>query len=153
MKQTLSGQALFIIALTITFAVSGLAEDSKGFRFPGGDSEFGREAFISLNCVQCHTVTGVLLPEPKGKQLLSLPLGEVPRFARKYEDLIVAITNPQHVVAEQYKAILNDAEVKGAIKPMMPELTEDMTARQLMDLVTFLNEVYVNAQPDFGKSK
>lgn len=153
MKQALSGQVLVVIALTVIFAVSGTADDSKGFRFPGGDSEFGREAFISLNCVQCHTVTGVLLPEPKGKSLLNLPLGEVPRFARKYEDLIVAITNPQHVVAEQYKAILNDAEVKGAIKPVMPELTEDMTARQLMDLVTFLNEVYENAQPDFGKSK
>ena len=153
MKQSLMGQVLVAIGLSITFAVSGIADDSKGFRFPGGDSEFGREAFISLNCVQCHTVTGVLLPDPKGKRLLSLPLGEVPRFARKYEDLIVAITNPQHVVAEQYQAILNDAEVKGAIKPMMPELTEDMTARQLMDLVAFLNDVYEKAQPDFGKSK
>ncbi len=45
------------------------------------------------------------------------------------------------------------AEANGGIEPMMPELTEDMTARQLMDLVAFLNEVYESAQPDFGKSK
>ena len=146
MKQTNSWQVLVAIALTITSVSVGVSEETKGFRFPGGDSEFGREAFISLNCVQCHTVTDVLLPDPKGKRLLSLPLGEVPRFARKYEDLIVAITNPRHVIGEQYKA-------NGGIEPMMPELTEDMTARQLMDLVTFLNEVYENAQPDFGKSK
>ncbi len=153
MKQTLSWQVLVVIALTIISVGTGVSDDSKGFRFPGGDSEFGREAFISLNCVQCHSVHDVLLPEPKGKRLLNLPLGEVPRFARKYEDLIVAITNPSHVIAEQYKAILNEAEANGGIKPMMPELTEDMTARQLMDLVAFLNEVYEKAQPGFGKSK
>lgn len=153
MKQTRTRQILVTFALTICAVSVGVSEDSKGFRFPGGDSEFGREAFISLNCVQCHTVTDVLLPEPKGKRLLSLPLGEVPRFARKYEDLIVAITNPQHVIAKQYQAILNDSEAKGGIKPMMPELTEDMTARQLMDLVAFLNEVYEATQPNFGKSK
>ncbi len=153
MKRTPIRQTLLILALAISSAGVGISEEAKGFRFPGGDSEFGREAFISLNCVQCHSVTGVLLPDPKGKRLLNLPLGEVPRFARKYEDLIVAITNPRHVVAEQYKAILEDAEVKGGIEPMMPELTEDMTARQLMDLVAFLSEVYESAQPDFGKSK
>jgi hypothetical protein len=123
----------------------------ENFRFPGGDSEFGREAFISLKCVQCHTVTGVLLPDPKGKRLLELPLGEVPRFAKNYEDLIIAITNPHHVVQEQYKEILTQAEANGGIEPMMPELTEDMTVGQLMDLVAFLNEVYENSQPGFGK--
>lgn len=142
------------LAFTVLILTSiGFSAESKGFRFPGGDSEFGREAFISLNCVQCHTVKGVLLPDPKGKKLLSLPLGEVPRFVRKYEDLIIAITNPSHVISEQYKEILNDAEANGGIEPMMPELTKDMTARQLMDLVAFLNEVYESAQPDFGKSK
>lgn len=153
MKLTPIQQTFILLALTLSSIGVGVAEESKGFRFPGGDSEFGREAFISLNCVQCHTVKGVLLPEPEGKRLLSLPLGEVPRFARRYEDLIIAITNPHHVVAEQYQAILSKAEVEGGIEPMMPELTEDMTARQLMDLVAFLNEVYESAQPDFGKSK
>ena len=153
MKQIRFRPILVIFALTFSSLSLGVSEDSAGFRFPGGDSEFGREAFISLNCMQCHTVTDVVLPEPKGKRLLSLPLGKVPRFARKYEDLIKAITNPRHVIGEQYKAILNEAEANGGIEPMMPELTEDMTARQLMDLVAFLNEVYENSQPDFGKSE
>ena len=139
MKSILRRSALVAITLTFFLTAGGFAEEAKGFRFPGGDSEFGKEAFISLNCIQCHTVTGVLLPEPKGKQLLKLPLGEVPRFARKYEDLIVAITNPRHVVTEQYKAILNDAEVNGGIEPMMPELTEDMTARGMATTTVWSN--------------
>lgn len=32
----------------------------------------------------------------------------------------------------------------------MPDLTNDMSARQLMDIVAFLDEVYRTALPDYG---
>ena len=32
----------------------------------------------------------------------------------------------------------------------MPDLTNDMSARQLMDIVAFLDEIYRNALPEYG---
>ena len=122
----------------------------KGFRFPGGDAEAGREAFIGLSFVQCHTVAKVELPDLKGNRRLNLTLGKEIRFAKNYEALVTAITNPKHVVTEQYRAILTKAEVQGSIEPLMPDFTNDMSARQLMDIVAFLDEAYRKALPDYG---
>ena len=127
------------------------AEDSKGFRFPGGEVENGREAFIALNCIQCHTVAKTELPDPKTPRRIELNLGGQLRFATNYEKLVVAMTNPRHVVAEQYRAILTRAEAAGGIDPVMPDLTRDMSARQLMDLAAFLDSAYKAAVPDYGK--
>ena len=117
----------------------------KGFRFPGGNVEAGKEAFTSLNCIQCHTVANVELADPKGTLRLELMLAKETRFVKSYEDLIIAITNPKHVVAEQYRAILTNEELQGSIEPLMPDLTADMSARQLMDLVAFLDAAYHGA--------
>lgn len=131
-------QVLFVALFAI---VSPLAADD-GFRFPGGDADQGKVAFVSLNCVQCHTVQGVELAEPAGKRRLELPLGKEVRFAKNYEGIVTAITNPKHVITEQYRAILSEAEAAGGIEPLMPDFTNDMSARQLMDLVAFLDAVY-----------
>ncbi len=112
------------------------------FRFPGGDPAAGKAAFVTLNCNQCHTVFGTDLEEPKGKRRLNLPLAAEKRFVESYGDIITAITNPQHVVAEQYKEILSQSEQAGGIKAFMPDMTHDMSARQLMDLVAFLHDAY-----------
>ena len=146
MKNILS--FLFLSAIFFAPVFSGLhAADpaKKGFRFPGGDSVAGKETFVSLNCVQCHTVSKVSLPEVKGSRRLELMLADEIRFVKSYEDLIIAITNPKHVVAEQYRAILTNEELHGSIEPLMPDLTADMSARQLMDLVAFLDAAYHGA--------
>jgi hypothetical protein len=143
MKNILS--FLFLSAIFFAPVFSGLhAADpaKKGFRFPGGDSVAGKETFVSLNCVQCHTVSKVSLPEVKGSRRLELMLADEIRFVKSYEDIITAITNPKHVITEQYRAILTGAELKGSIEPLMPDLTKDMSARQLMDLVSFLDQAY-----------
>lgn len=124
----------------------------QDFRLIGGDRERGSEAFTRLNCIQCHTVAGVEVPAPKGERRLDLKIAEEVRYVKGYEDLIVAITNPRHVVTERYRAILSDAEFQGAIEPFMSDLTDHMSVRQLLDLVTFLNEVYTKAQPSYGKA-
>jgi L-cysteine S-thiosulfotransferase len=126
------------------------AAKPAGYRFPGGDAMDGRESFIGLNCVQCHSIEKVDLPDPKGNRRLELTLANEIRFVKNYEDLITAITNPKHVVTEQYRAILSKAEIQGSIEPLMPDLTNDMSARQLMDIVAFLDEIYRNALPDYG---
>lgn len=122
----------------------------KSFRFPGGEAEAGRESFIGLSCIQCHTISKVDLPDPKGNRRLELTLAKEIRFVKNYGDLITAITNPKHVVTEQYRSILSRAEVQGSIEPLMPDFTDDMSARQLMDIVAFLDEAYRKALPEYG---
>ena len=121
-----------------------------GFRFPGGESEIGKGVFVSLNCNQCHTVAKTELPDPKTPRRIELNLAGQTRFVKRYEDLVIAITNPRHVVTEQYRAILTGAEASGAIEPLMPDLTKDMSVRQLMDLTAFLDEAYRAALPEYG---
>ena len=126
---------------------------TKGFRFRGGDAGQGKEAFARLNCIQCHTVSGVEVPKPEGKRRFDLKLAEESRFVKRYEDIVLAITNPRHVVSERYRAILTDAEARGEIEPFMADLTNDMSVRQLMDMVAFLDEVYAKALADsYGKT-
>lgn len=148
------GAALALAWGAVTIAQDGpipkdaAASAAKGFRFRGGNAEQGKEAFASLNCIQCHTVSGVEVPEPKGKRRFNLKLAEESRFVKRYEDIVLAITNPRHVVSERYRAILTDAEAQGEIEPFMADLTNDMSARQLMDIVAFLDEVYSKALTD-----
>lgn len=151
--------AVALIALVSTS--SGFAEEqagesapeSKGFRFRGGDPQDGRRAFSTLNCIACHSVKGVDLKEPSGERLINLELALETRFVKRYEDIILAITNPRHVITEQYGKILTDAELQGGIDPLMPDLTKDMSAEQLIDLTAFLHSVYAEELPDYGKEE
>lgn len=143
--------ALFIV---LGSPNSGRSEEpgnrNPGFRFPSGEAEAGQEAFVRLNCTRCHTVAGVELPDPKGTRPLELTLAAESRFVKDYPDLVIAITNPRHVIRENYRAILDEAERAGGIEPFMPDLTRDMSARQLMDLVAFLDDVYGRELEGYG---
>ena len=142
-----------VISICTAFGLSVLAqaEESKSYRFPGGDPEEGRTAFINLNCIQCHTASEVVTPEPKGERRLHLELGKESRFVFAYQDIITAITNPKHVVQKQYQAILSEAQRAGEIEALMPNLTEDMSAKQLMDLTAFLDRVYAQSLDEYKK--
>ena len=139
--------------LTFACALGGLRAEptEKGFRFPAGEAEAGREAFIKLNCIQCHGVSKTDLPAVNGTKLLQIKLGSKLIGAKKYEDIVFAITNPKHFLTERYKELLSKAELQGSIEPLMPDLTKDMSAKQLMDIVTFLDSVYRKEQPEYGK--
>ncbi|HQZ27623.1 MAG: hypothetical protein KA250_09290 [Verrucomicrobiales bacterium] len=149
-----------LLLLSITFLAISLAPRfsnllaadpaKKGFQFPGGDLEAGKETFVSLNCIQCHTVSNVALPEGKAPRRLELMLAGETRFVKSYGDLITAITNPKHVITEQYRAILSGAELQGSIEPLMPDYTKDMSVRQLMDLVAFLDQAYRENLSGYG---
>lgn len=149
-KSLFFGLILSTAFASIPFGVKADEPGTKHFRFPGGDVEAGKEAFTGLNCIQCHTVSKVELTDPKGNRRLELELAKEVRFVKSYEDLVVAITNPKHVVTEQYRAILTNAELKGSIEALMPDLTMDMSARQLMDLVAFLDSAYRGSLPEYG---
>ena len=150
LRLTALRRPLLPLLLAASLPLTLLGEQPRSFRFPGGDAEAGREAFVSLNCIQCHSVSGVELPDPQAERRLELALAAQARFVKNYGDLVVAITNPRHVVTEQYRAILSDAQARGAIEPLMPDLTRDMSVRQLMDLVSFLDEAYRGQLSEYG---
>lgn len=123
----------------------------EGFQFRGGNAERGQQAFATLNCIQCHTVANVNVPAPGEKRRIDLKLASELRFVKRYEDIILAITSPRHVINEQYRAILSNTELQGAVEPLMPDLTDHMTAKQLMDLTAFLDQTYRAALPDYAR--
>ena len=120
--------------------IYGFADE--GFRFKGGNVAAGKEAFEKLSCTQCHRVQGVELEKPKGKRRLDLVLASEVRYVKRYEDIIQAIVNPQHVITKQYAEMLANTGFGGDVQAFMPNLIEDMSAQQLIDLVTFLDSAY-----------
>ena len=130
----------FVTLLSGVLSVQG--EDGATFKFTGGDAERGKMAFQNLNCIQCHQVKGVEFERKPEKRILSLSLGKEIRFVKNYQNILTAITNPQHVVTKQYAEMLSAAELAGGIEAFMPKMTQDMSVEQLIDIALFLHEVY-----------
>jgi L-cysteine S-thiosulfotransferase len=99
-----------------------------GFRLPaGGDVQRGKTAFVALGCVRCHDVAGVDLPAPGARTRSVLLLGgEVsrePGDGRLVRSIIAPSPERRSGVA-------------------MPHYDEQMTVRQLTDIVAFLQSRY-----------
>ncbi len=136
--------------LTALLAVFSLcATSAEELRLPLGDAEAGRQAFVDLRCIHCHAVEGAAIDHIELGSRLDLKLAVAkPRFVRSSNGLLTAITNPRHVVQEQYRQLLDPAQTAEA-EPFMLDLTRSMTVRQLIDLLTFLDERYAANQPDY----
>ncbi len=157
MKQTIL--VLLPLAIVISAAAApnpnstttpAKAPERSGFRLGGGHAERGEAAFAAVACVQCHTVKGSELKQPE-KHRITLELAGETRFVKRYADIILAITNPRHVMNERYKALLQQTQPDGDVEPFMPRLTDRMTAQQMIDIVEFLDEAYGAALPGYQK--
>lgn len=116
-------------------------KSSRGFRLPDGDAAKGKEAFLALQCHKCHKVEGVELPAPVS---FNLTLGGETVRVRTYGQLVTSIINPSHVISEQYRKELAEANVSP-----MPRYNHVMTVEQMIDLVAFLQAHYHLAEPVF----
>jgi mono/diheme cytochrome c family protein len=107
----------------------GARMSSKGFRLPDGDAQAGREAFLYMQCHQCHTIEGMELPE----------------MVKTYGELITAIINPSHKLARGYadEVVAQDGESKMYI------YNEHMTVQELIDIVMFLQPQYEVVPPEY----
>lgn len=126
-----------IAGLLVATLVSGCLpgpKSSEGFRLPDGDAKKGEQAFLDLKCNRCHTVEGVELPPPR---VFNLTLGGETTRVKTYGELVTSIINPSHVLSQQYKKQMVDAKES----PML-DLTKDMSVRQVIDLVAFLQPHY-----------
>ena len=118
-------------------------DEVRSFRFPilSGDIERGQEAFLRLECNQCHVVSGVDLPVFSGPRPVTVELGGELYFAKTYGDLATSIINPDHVISEKYLDQL-PREVRRHTSSSPMYLKEDMKVTELIDIVASLNSRY-----------
>jgi mono/diheme cytochrome c family protein len=138
----LKKMGLPLLAAVVVLSVVGcdLQKSPRGFRLPDGNVDKGREAFVSLQCNSCHTVSEENFPAPTS---FNIPLGgESPRI-RTYGELVTSIINPSHVISGRYRE-----ELRQATQSPMTNFNETMTVAEMIDLVAFLQSRYKLIYPD-----
>ena len=135
-------------ALIIVFSGCPINEKSSiGFRLPEGNIERGKAAFISLGCIQCHLVDGEkAMPEPVESRKVYVTLGGEVKRVKTYGQLVTSIINPSHDIDRQYR----DKYVDSSGNSIMPDFSERMTVRQMIDIVEFLQSQYEVVIPEFA---
>jgi L-cysteine S-thiosulfotransferase len=113
-------------------------------RFPLGNTQRGRDAFVALECHACHRIADVEMPPHPTPASFTVALGgHTPRI-ETYGDIITAIVNPSHRLARSYRAVAGRNEPS----PMSAQfLNEVMTTQQLVDIAAFLRPEYDYVPP------
>jgi mono/diheme cytochrome c family protein len=141
MQRVLIVAASLLAALSL--ACSPGRKSAAGFYLPDGDPVKGQAVFTSLKCHSCHRVAGLELPDPVVEPPVPVELGgEAPR-ARTDGELVTAIIAPSHRLEPGYR---RQEMVSGNLS-RMGDFTEAMTARELIDLVAFLQSRYTVVPP------
>lgn len=132
-------------ALAVAALLSaGVACDSgrhstSGFSLPtDGNPERGRQAFCDLGCPACHRIPALDLPSPTVQPPVPVVLGG--EIDRKLSDayLVTAMISPSHQFAPHTKEQITTGGVS-----RMPNYTDKMSVRQMVDLVAFLQSRYI----------
>lgn len=140
-RQLLCAAAVLLFACAAACTPS--RRSSAGFALPSdGSAERGMTAFVALDCNSCHQVSGVTLPAAEPRMGEPVVLGG--RVPRQITDgyLVAAIINPSHAIAP---LPLKQVSVEGHSR--MPDYTAGITARQITDIVAFLQAHYEPYQP------
>lgn len=127
--------------IAIVMAVAGCDRDPMsevGFRLPEGDPVAGRDAFLYMQCNQCHTVYGEELPTVPLADPPYVELGGPVTKVKTYGQIITGIINPSHDLAEGYAedVVSEDGESN------MYNYNRYMTVQELSDIVMFLQPHY-----------
>ena len=141
---------VFSVAMTVALLASMTACDrdpmsEKGFRLPDGDPMAGREAFLYMQCNQCHTISGEELPAVPNADPPYVELGGPVSRVKTYGELVTAIINPSHKLASGYAEDVVSEE--GQSK--MYVYNGYMTVQELIDIVMFLQPHYDVVVPEF----
>jgi L-cysteine S-thiosulfotransferase len=141
----MNSKVLQAIALCFSvLLVGGCSSLSTPFAYPIdlGNIDAGKQAFIDQQCQRCHSVSGVILPELAGASPPLLQLGGPTSRVRTYAELFTSVVNPNHVISDVYR---DQLMLEGRVPVNSPMPTPDldnMTVRQLIDLLAFLDAQY-----------
>lgn len=116
-----------------------------GFRLPDGDPMAGREAFLYMQCNQCHTIAGEDLPLVPEAEPPYVELGGPVTRVKTYGQLVTAIINPSHKLADGYA----EDQVSEDGKSKMYVYNGYMTVQELIDVVMYLQPHYEVVVPEF----
>jgi hypothetical protein len=139
---------LLAMLLTSLVLISAWDEEARmaqtGFRLPEGDAEAGREAFLYMQCNQCHTIEGMELPTIPGEDPPYVELGGKVTKVKTYGELITAIIYPSHKLAAGYakEVVSHDGESN------MYVYNRHMTVQELIDITMFLQAEYDVVVPE-----
>ncbi len=142
-------RSVLSLMLFSLIALSGCDRETmmseRGFRLPDGDPQAGREAFLYMQCHQCHSIKGEQLPGIPGQEPPYVELGGDVTMVKTYGDLITSIINPSHKLARGYakEVVAEDGESK------MYVYNHHMTVQELIDIVMFLQPHYDVVVPNF----
>lgn len=135
---------LFLLAsLLLGAGCSKGPKETRQFRLPEGDAANGQAAFVALRCHQCHTLPGVTLPAPTAKPDEVVALGGDVVRLRTYGELLTAIVHPAYELSDK----LPPATRARLRTSPMRSVNDEMTVRQLVDLVVFLQPHYRQLNP------
>ncbi len=129
---------LLLAALTAFTGCEADRMSEKGFSLPEGNALGGKEAFVYMHCHECHTIAGEELPTLAMADPPYVQLGGKVTRVKTYGELVTAIINPSHKLAQGYAVdlVTNDGESK------MPLYNGYMTVQELIDIVAFLQPHY-----------
>ena len=129
---------LLLAALTAFTGCEADRMSEKGFSLPEGNALAGKEAFVYMHCHECHTIAGEELPTLAMADPPYVALGGKVTRVKTYGELVTAIINPSHKLAQGYAAelVTNEGESK------MPLYNGYMTVQELIDIVAFLQPHY-----------
>ena len=145
MTAKLTALTACFLLLTLSACDEEQMMSERGFRLPDGDPEAGRATFLYMQCNQCHSVKGVELPGIPGTEPY-VELGGVSSRVKTYGELVTAIVNPSHKLADGYP--VEQVSEDGVSK--MYVYNEYMTVQELTDLVRFLQPHYEVLTPQYS---
>ena len=88
MKSTVLLAALLAVLMGLGGCDPQARMSSKGFRLPDGDAQAGQEAFLYMQCHQCHSIEGMQLPEIPGRDAPYVELGGKVTKIKTYGELL-----------------------------------------------------------------
>lgn len=129
-----------LAALLAMIALTACERDmmsERGFALPEGDPVEGRQVFIYMQCHQCHTIAGEELPTIEDQEPY-VELGGTVTRVKTYGELVTAIINPSHKLADGYaeELVSEDGESN------MYNYNRYMTIQELIDIVMYLQPFY-----------
>jgi sulfur-oxidizing protein SoxX len=140
-------RSLFIslVALCALIYVSACDRDDPRQRatyLPDGDAAKGEMHFVSLGCINCHSVLGAELPDPVEAGPVRVRLGSRTGSRMSYGQLVTSIVNPSHRLSGRYRK----DEISQQGESLMTSYNDVLTVTQLTDLVAFLQAHYLKAE-------
>jgi hypothetical protein len=137
--------ALLALALAVPGGCERDRMSERGFSLPEGDAAAGRDTFVYMQCHQCHFMEGEQFPALPGMEPPYVELGGQVTRVKSYGELVTAIINPSHKLADGYPPdrVSEDGESK------MYVYNRYMTIQELIDLVMYLQPHYEVVAPAY----